>query len=1260
VLRLPVAVAVLSLAFAAGSRPAASENDRYRPRYRTASSLEGVTRQLEPGHDAFPEEKTAAELASRLNELGALLRDCTCRAREAADLLLAPDFVGGRLTPVEETAAGSSPQLEVFRAKGLPGEVSLRGSAFRKELAALVGDLASVAVAEFPITGIAVEPGAEGTARTIVRFDVAGPVAGGGRAERLGRWQIRWRRGADGAWRVTEWTTLDHRRSHAAAPVFSEVTQTALGGNPSFQKQLVPGLDEWAAALDGVFAPGGMGHHGVSAGDYDGDGWDDLYVAQPDGLPNRLFRNRGDGTFEDVTEAAGLALLDRTSQSLFADVDNDGDQDLLLLTRSGPLLYVNDGRKRFARDAEAFRFEDRLQGTLTSAAMADYDRDGFLDLYLCAYGYFIGVSEDKAGPPTPYHDALNGSPNVLLRNDGHGRFVEVTRAVGLDRNNDRFSFGAAWGDYDDDGWPDLLVANDFGRKNLYRNLGLVNGQVRFQDVAAEAGVEDYGAGMSAAFVDYDNDGRLDVYTGNMWTAAGQRVTGLPGFMPDATRPIRDIYRRHVRGNGLFRNRGDGTFADVTLAAGAEFGRWAWSSDAFDFDSDGWDDLYVVNGMFTRAADEDALDVDSFFWRQVVAQSPLERRHGTAYDDGWRATNRLLVASGAQAPHERNVLLRNDGHGAFDDVSGSSGLDLDQDGRAFAVLDYDHDGDPDVAVMAPRSSPQLRLFRNDYAAGHRRLVVRLRGTKGNRDAVGARVTVETDRLRRSRTVALGSGFLSEHSRELIIGLGPSERVVALTVRWPDGTAQTFTDVPIDSRIAIDQGSDSPRSEPLRPSTAAAVRPDAADPARTHVRPGAAVWLYEPFAAPDFALRDLDGRDRSLSALAGRPAVLLFWSAAAPPSQAALLALARERDAFARQGATMLALALDPPAEEAKVRAAAAGAGVPVMIASEETAGAYNLLHRYLFDRREDLRLPTVLLLNGRGEVVKLYRDPMAAGAILDDLAHLEVPPTARLARAVPFPGTLLSPVAERNEFQYGLELSEQGYDGPALGAFERVAKRYPSGLTFYNLGTLYMKRGPSAAARAAFERALELQPDNADASNSLGALLAQEGDVPGAITRFKAALAARPDFADALNNLGFALFQSGQAAEAYPLFEKALAARPGFPEALNNLGIFHGRQGDLEAAQRYFQQAVDARPGYSEAANNLALVLAARGEAAAAVALLVKTLERAPEFEMTYVTLSRLYAQAGQRKEAVQVLERLLQRNPTHPLGLQMLRQLGGA
>src|SRR6266699_2871176 len=226
------------------------------------------------------------------------------------------------------------------------------------------------------------------------------------------------------------------------------------------------------ATIDSGLARDSNGHHGVSVGDADGDGLDDLYVAQPAGLPKRLYRNRGDGT---------------------------------------------------------------------------------LDLYLCVYAFYYGAGEGKAGTPMPYHDARNGPPSILFRNDGHGHFVDVTREVGLEAGNDRYHFAAAWGDYDGDGWPDLLVANDFGRKNLYHNRGLRDGKVTFEEVSAQAGVEDYGAGMSAAFFDYDNDGRLDIYTGNMWSHNGQRITAQSAFMPDAPAEVRELYGRHARGNSLFRN-----------------------------------------------------------------------------------------------------------------------------------------------------------------------------------------------------------------------------------------------------------------------------------------------------------------------------------------------------------------------------------------------------------------------------------------------------------------------------------------------------------------------------------------------------------------------------------------------------------------------------------------------------------------------------------------------------------------------------------
>src|SRR4029453_8224912 len=206
---------------------------------------------------------------------------------------------------------------------------------------------------------------------------------------------------------------------------------------------------------------------------------------------------------------------------------------------------------------------------------------------------------------------------------------------------------------------------------------------------------------------------------------------------------------------------------------AEMGRWAWSSDAFDFESDGWDDLYIVNGMLTRAPAARASaggapralrdeDLEGFFWRQVVAHSPLTRVPGTPYDDAWRAINQLLI-HGSIARRQRHVCLRNDGHGGFDEISGALGVDLDHDGRSFAVLDIDRDGDPDLVVMAARQAPQLRVFRNDFetvpAPGESHaasLAVRLVGTKSNHDAIGARVIVETDRLHKTKIGQAGAG------------------------------------------------------------------------------------------------------------------------------------------------------------------------------------------------------------------------------------------------------------------------------------------------------------------------------------------------------------------------------------------------------------------------------------------------------------------------------------------------------------------------
>jgi hypothetical protein len=273
-----------------------------------------------------------------------------------------------------------------------------------------------------------------------------------------------------------------------------------------------------------------------------------------------------------VTEQSGVGVLDFTSCALFADFENRGLQDLLVVGSTGPLLFLNEGNGKFSLRKDAFHFARPAQGSFTHAAIADYNRDGRLDVYFCLYNYYQGL--DQYRYPVPYYDARNGPPNFLFRNSGKWVFEDVTEAAGLNVENDRYTFACSWGDVNGDGWPDLYVVNDFGRNVLYRNKG----DGTFDAVSQEARVNEAGAGMSSCWLDFDNDGRQDIYAAGMWVAAGMRVFEDPHFHPDDPEQIRALYHRHMTGNSLYQNLGDGRFENVGPKSGVEKGRWSWSTD----------------------------------------------------------------------------------------------------------------------------------------------------------------------------------------------------------------------------------------------------------------------------------------------------------------------------------------------------------------------------------------------------------------------------------------------------------------------------------------------------------------------------------------------------------------------------------------------------------------------------------------------------------------------------------------------------------
>ena len=440
--------------------------------------------------------------------------------------------------------------------------------------------------------------------------------------------------------------------------------------------------------------------------------------------------------------------------------------------------------------------------------------------------------------------------------------------------------------------------------------------------------------MSAAFVDYDNDGHLDIYTGNMWTAAGQRVTAQPGFKPDAPPEIREIYRRHARGNSLFRNRGDGTFEDVTLAAGAEFGRWAWSSDAFDFDSDGWD------GPLRRERDVHARSRRAIRRRGQLLLAPGGRAVAADPQAGHGLRRRL--ARHQPAPREqrrpgparaqRAAAQRRPGR--FDEVSATAGLDLDQDGRVLRRLRLR------PATATPTSCCSRRGPRRSSAssattsppATPARLAPDGHQEQPRRDR-GAR-TIETDTARVTRIVQAG---LRVHLAALE---GASLRARARARDSPKrrscgraAAVQTLADLPLNQRVWIEEGGRSCAASPSRRRACRRGRLPAFDGAASGHPSATAFGNVAVPALSRARLRAARPRRAGPFALglAGQPVVVSFWATWAPPSQAALQDVSHERRPSRRPGAHVLAVAVDPRRGRGEgARPPRRGVALPVML------------------------------------------------------------------------------------------------------------------------------------------------------------------------------------------------------------------------------------------------------------------------------------------------------------------------------------------
>ena len=581
----------------------------------------------DPSKDGWDTEVLASQAKKQLAVLGGMLADLDTKN---VSKLVANDFACEPLLPVDLTTVIDDKYLKIQRSaratplpdlgKPAPGENGV--AALKHRGADGLVEAMRVAFAPFQNTSdlrfegkvfkILKTPDGVLTRQYVsISGNKLGKAKTPGKIELHTTWDIGWTLGKEGEKPRMRWIRVvefEQTESHQpGGALFADCTKSVLGDNLVYADQFLHGMNHWFGRIQDQGSDVLRAHPGLALGDVNGDGLDDLYVCQETGLPNRLFIQNADGTAREESAQWGVDWLQSSRSSLLVDLDNDKDQDLVVAILGGVVVAENDGQGKFH-----LREVLETQNDVMSLSAADYDMDGRLDIYACLYfenkelGSSARTALASAAAGFAVHDANNGGHNVLFQNqtpaEGAWRFVNVTKDVGLDVNNHRYSLAASWDDFDNDGDLDLYVSNDFGRDHLYRNdpSGAANAEAgrRFVDISDAAHVEDSATGMSTSWADYNRDGWMDVFIANMWSSAGNRIAFQEQFKSDATPEAKRRYQRVARGNTLLRNQGDGTFTDHSAPAGIEMGRWAWGTNFVDLNNDGWEDIVVANGYIT--------------------------------------------------------------------------------------------------------------------------------------------------------------------------------------------------------------------------------------------------------------------------------------------------------------------------------------------------------------------------------------------------------------------------------------------------------------------------------------------------------------------------------------------------------------------------------------------------------------------------------------------------------------------------------------
>jgi len=544
-----------------------------------------------------------------------------------------------------------------------------------------------------------------------------------------------------------------------------------------------------------------------------------------------------------------------------------------------------------------------------------------------------------------------------------------------------------------------------------------------------------------------------------------------------------------------------------------------------------------------------------------------------------------------------------------------------------------------------------------------IAFRLRGHRSNRDAIGAEITVEAGTVRQTKYLQAGSGFLSQHTKEVFFGLGKDGEAVRATIRWPSGLTQSFQHLPVNRRIEIEEGSSDFLSKAfagLAPSYSRAGRAPEIEPKIEPLPSPLETWLIEPLSAPDFSLPDLAGDLRDLHSFRGSFLLLNLWATGSTAAIEQLRHLQKSQSTFASGGLRIVAINLDAPSAPSAVQAFAGkeAFSFPILLGTEEVAGVYNIVYRYLFDRRRDLTLPTSFLLDESGMIVKVYQGVVNPGQFLSDVKSVPRTDADRVQKALPFSGWLSEGGFQRNDFTYGVAMFQHGYLDQAAASFRQVIAAKPQEPeAYYNLGTLYLRRNDLSDARRYLEQTVELRPNYPEAWNNLGMIAAQEGRTDDAVHNFQRSLALRPTYTVALLNLGNFYRRQGNLEEAEKLLSRGLEIEPNDPETNYSLGMLYAHREQLQQALQYLQRAVELRPDYPDALNNLGVVFVREQRYSDAEERLKMCITLAPGFDQAYLNLARLYVVLKNEEKAKEILQALLRLQPQHKMAQEALEML---